>query len=185
MTTLDLNARPTVKIPRTPCVRSKDRDGAKFWAKTVTSVPADASAGTDWEGAWLTRGSTVDLPVGSLIVDADVVAGHYDVALRLVIPDGALRIIAGSTSRAWAQELRAVAREWLAMPVRDRILVAAKAFVAENSDYDDPVVVAKIEARRQWIAELEGEADHSPRCEAIARIRAIMAEHGLTVQDLA
>ena len=183
MTTLDLNARPTVKIPRTPCVRSKDRDGAKFWAKTVTSIPADASTGTDWEGEWLTRGSSVDLPVGSLVVDCDVVGGRYGVALRLVVPDGALRILEGSTSKAWAQELRSVAKQWLAMSVRDRILTAAKDFVAANSDHDDPIVVAKIEARRQWIAALE--SPQAVRLDAIARIREIMAEHGLSIQDLA
>ena len=182
---IDLTARPTVKIPTTPYLRSKDRAGSKFWAKTVTHVPVDAVHGTDWEGDWLTRGVPVDLPVGSLIVDTDVIGGRYDVALRLVVPDGALRVLAGSTSKAWAQELRGVARRWLAMSLRERILTAAKAFIAENSDYDDPVVVAKIEARRQWIAELEGEADHSPRCEAIARIHAIMAEHSLTIDDLA
>ena len=183
MASIDLNSRPTVKIPPIPYVRSKDRGTAKFWARTVTAVPADASTGTDWEGEWLTRGSSVDLPVGSLIVDTDVISGSYDVALRLVVPDGALCILEGSTSKAWAQELRSVAKQWLAMSVRDRILTAAKDFVAANSDHDDPIVVAKIEARRQWIAALESPQD--VRLDAIARIREIMAEHGLSIQDLA
>ena len=82
-----------------------------------------------------------------------------------------------------------------ARPLGDRIDVAlivtpnhvhfpaAKAFIAENCDDDDPAVAAKIEARRQWIADLESASD--VRLDAIARIHAIMAEHSLTIDDLA
>lgn len=183
---IDLTARVDVKIPGIPAIRSKDRsDANKFWAKTVDSVSANASTGNDWSGDWVTRGSTVDLPVGTLIVDCDVVKGAYDVALRVVLPNGKLRIVGGSTSKAWAQEMRKLAREWLAMPVRDRIVTAAKDYIADQEILPEAERdAAAIAIRRAWLADLESESRADPKADAVAKIKALMAEHGITPDDL-
>jgi hypothetical protein len=183
--TLDLAARVMVDVPA-----KSGRD--KSWARVVDGIDRDATTGNDWDGPWLERGATVDLPVGTLVVDFDLDKDRkgrsdkddYSTGLRVVMPHGKLQVIDSSQKKGWAQELRAVGRKWLDMDVRGRILTACRMYL-ENHPEDVPGNSAINEGRRlrqAWIAALESPAD--PRAEAIAEIRTMMAEHGITADDL-
>lgn len=180
--------RVMVEIPPVP------RAG-KGWAKLVEAVPEDAETGHDWQGVWLVKGTTVDLPIGAVVVDHDENRRGPSWRLSVVMPDGELAWADSSDSRGWAQELRAKARELLAFDSPEaRVRVEAGRTIARcESALEDAHDAERIrlrderESAREWLAAIDVDTVPSPDPErgvAIARCREIMLRHGITVADL-
>lgn len=117
---IDFSQRIDVKIPGS--------SATKDWCKELTAVDANATSGRDYEGEWVSVGSTADLPIGALLVHVDYVEHRRRgrelnrARLGLVLPNGLLWWIHVSTSeKGWAQELRRPAREWMALTPAERI----------------------------------------------------------------
>lgn len=188
--TIDLTARVNAGIPK--------KSGDKSWAKIISHVDQNAKDGNDWSGDWAERGSTIDLPVGAIMVDCDV---DYDkkrrrdrdewyTALRVLFPNGAWHTISISKIPAWGQEMRAMARKLLAMDVAERIKFTAEDYLKDNAEKrkTDIALDQRCELREEWISILtpkKGIPPHGKRKAAmIAKIKVIMTKYGIRIDEL-
>jgi hypothetical protein len=79
-----------------------------------------------------------------------------------------------------------VARKWLDMSPVERIVEASKGYLSETEAKKDlPDFAAARTLREEWIAELATPSIAiDPKSEAIAKIKALLVEHGITTADL-
>lgn len=155
------------------------------WAKEILGVSANASTGHDWDGSWLTAGISIDLEIGAMYIECLKERKSTSYLLRLVLPNGHSRKIATSVSTGWAQEMRATAREWLALSNEQRIVRAANDRIKQiqgMSTEKQSELAGEITERREWIARFGGEID--ARSVAIEQIHALMAEYGIAANEL-
>jgi hypothetical protein len=106
------------------------------WVKTVGAVFERAKTGRDWAPLpgrpdFEQSGRLVDLPPGTLLIECDDVGSKRNplkrVDLSVVTLDGALAwSVARISNNEWAIKLRAIAREWLALDARARIVKACR-----------------------------------------------------------
>jgi hypothetical protein len=120
------------------------------WCKLLSSVAERAKTGNDWTGDWLEVGKLADLEVGSLIVVGGSTGSRkYGVKtgqLYVVDPDGTPISISYVESNEWAVKQRETARKFLALPLHQRPIEAARrraAMVREQAlataDYPYPL----------------------------------------------
>lgn len=159
------------------------------WAKTVTSVAANAANGHDWAGDWLAVGCQVDLEPGTLYILCEKGRKNTDYTLKVVLPNGKTRSIDTSSEKGWGQQMRKVAREWLALSPETRIVRAAQERIDEIAHMDEEkrqTLAGDVETRTQWIAQYGGQSvPEDERTAALQTIRDLMAEHEITLDELA
>ncbi len=177
----------TVKIAGPSASRSKMQSkGWKCWAKWLTSVASPANDGFAYEGEFADTDATVEASVGDVLlrVDQSSVA-KIGVVMVNRLGEGYVRYVAeaNSDARKWCGPLARHARKLLAMPVEDRIRHVAKLIAETPSDKRTPEVQAYWEEMAGIQATPAEPVD--PRAAAIEQIRSLMAEHGITVADLA
>lgn len=130
-----------------------------------------------------------------------------EVRLEVVLPDGALATYETSTAaKQWPRKLYPTAQHLLALGRHDRLRQAVRQHVVQldilyqgllsrlaavpdgddvqrdRLDLDLQRVGARLATFRGWQEQLA--ADSNPRADAIARIHALMNQHGLTKEDL-
>jgi len=90
---------------------------ATRWIKQITSVAERAKSGYDWQGDFLHSNQLIDLPIGALVADCDLVGSRKHpedrVSLRVLMPDGSWHFVAQRDGKEWASSMRKIAREWL------------------------------------------------------------------------
>jgi hypothetical protein len=127
------------------------------WVKTVGAVFERAKTGRDWAPLpgrpdFEQSGRLVDLPPGTLLIECDDVGSKRNplkrVDLSVVTLDGTLAwSVARISNNEWAIKLREIAREWLELDARARIVKACRSEARYNrglkTDAED--VIAKID----------------------------------------
>jgi len=117
----------------------KGRGKAKIerpWSKTVTSVAKNATTGRDYEGEWLTYGTTIEAEPGDIIAVQDADGDGcclyvLDPGYLGLDPEGRPQrrakwwVVEEASGKNWAGECAIVVRTWLALDVAGRLALAA------------------------------------------------------------
>ncbi len=174
----------TVRIPGPTASRSKmQKKGWKCWAKWLSSVATPANDGYAYEGEFTQIEAHVEAAVGDVLLHVD----QSDCAAVGVVMlnsrgTGFIRWVdrANSDGRKWCGPLAKTARKMLAMSPEERIRHVAGLIAADRPDDRTDEVQA------YYANMASGDAqDTDPRTEALATIRGLMTEHGISVADLA
>lgn len=182
----------TVTIAGPSASRSKmQKKGWKCWAKWLTSVATPANSGFAYEGEFTDTDTTVEAAVGDVLLHVDQSAyARIGVVMVNKAGNGLVHYVAGANSdgRKWCGPLARYARGLLAMEVEERVRYMAKLIAADRpADRSDSVQayweeMAGIQATPAEPTETTEPVD--PRQAAIEQIKALMAEHGISVADL-
>lgn len=187
----------TIAIPAESASRSKmQKKGWKCWAKWLSSVASPANDGYAYEGEFTTPGSTVEAQLGDVLLHVDQ-SSDAGIAVLMLNRKGEpyLKWMASAPSdgRKWCGPLASPARSLLAMTRDERIRHAAAKMLADNPEWqDDPAKWSLAIAYYSQLAGLEtaeappqAVAATDAKAQAVARVKALMAELGVTVEDLA
>lgn len=178
-----------VTIPEASASRSKmAKKGWKCWAKVLSHVGTPANDGYAYEGTFVSPGTTIEARPGDVILHVDQ-SDTADIMVAMVNAGGKGFLwsidSADSEGRKWCGPLGRPARKLLAMPVEERIRHVAGEIAANRPASRSDEVQAYYEALArgpQAGSEPAGEPD--ARSEAIATIKRLMGEHGITLTEI-
>ena len=129
-----------VEIPGPSASSSKmSKKGWKCWGKQLINVKSPANDGYAYEGEFVGISSTMELPVGDVILHVDQSSSaNIGVVMVNRLGQGFIEWVADASSagRKWCGLLAGPARRWINMTVEDRVRQVAQLYVERRDELE-------------------------------------------------
>lgn len=165
---------------RTKIANETKSGNRRGWTKHVTSVDTTKTNGYAFHGPFVNDGQEVELPVGAVVVqqhpEGSVKHGWNSGRCYTLGANGELYETDGK-SYNWRNNF---------LSFRDHVAAQVDKFNSAQSAVGAETVDPMISAIEAGLARInsEGAVAIDPRVEVLTKIRSLMAEYGITVQDI-